>query len=298
MIKNILSQKSKQCFTGKARRRLINIATCGLILGFTVAVNSSSAMEEDRNDQRPTIVVTTTMLEAAVRDALGHSDKLRIIRLLPPGGCPGHFDLSPRALPLLRQARYIIRHDFQAALDRKIAHLGADDLESIAVKGHGSLLIPENYQRLVKTITKMLINHGLLPAPPPDTEIELPAEFLEKMLELETLAESHRREFSGRPVIASLQQKAFCEWLGYEVKGELARPENTTPGNLRELVGTEASIVIANLQSDSGTGRTVAGRKGKSLAIISNFPNAAGYGQGYFELFKANLRQLEAARDE
>lgn len=244
------------------------------------------------------VVVTTSMLESAVHDAAGPGHGIRVVRLIQPGGCPGHFDLSPRALPALRQARCIIRHDFQADLDRKIAHLGADGLDSVVVKADASLLIPNHYQGLVAAVRRILVAHGLSTSPDGAETDAVDEALTRQIAELEALAAEHRSRYGGRRVMASLHQKAFCEWLGYDVTGVLKRAENTTPADFRELMQSSADLVIANLQSDGTTGRSVAGRKGIPLAIISNFPGTDDAGQGFAELFKSNLRRIEAAWQE
>jgi zinc transport system substrate-binding protein len=233
-------------------------------------------------------VVTTSLLESAVRDAAGPAASLRIVRLLPPDSCPGHFDLSPRILPELRAAAAVVRHDYQGVLDEKIRQMGAGEIVPIPVKISGSLLIPAHYAEVVRQVSAAL--RGRLRGLPSEIRgVE------ERLKHLEEDLRGRPRPWEGRPALASHNQRLFAEWLGLKVTGILKRPDDVTPADLERLMSCEAEIVVANLQEGAQAALALAERRKIPAAVFSNFPASQGYGRTYEELLRENLRRLETA---
>jgi zinc transport system substrate-binding protein len=238
-----------------------------------------------RGDPSPTVVVTTSILESAVRDAAG---PVRIVRLLPPGSCPGHFDLSPRFLPELRAAVAVVRHDYQGVLDEKIRQMGAGEVVPVAVKTPGSLLIPANYTGIVRQVSAALGGRIRgLSADLPGVE--------ERMKRLERELRDRPRPWEGRAALSSHNQRLFAEWLGLKVTGTLKRADDTTPADLERLMSCEAEIIVANLQEGAQAALALGERRKIPAAVFSNFPGAEGFGQTYDDLLRENVRRLEAA---
>lgn len=235
------------------------------------------------------IVVTTSLLESAVRDAAGPGTPLRIVRLLPPGSCPGHFDLNPAALPDLRVAAVVVRHDYQDVLDEKIRRLGAVGATPVSIHTPGSLLIPRNYFEVVRQVAAALRGKrpGLTGEPAPAVTSRLE--------ELAREIRSRPRPWEGRPALASGRQKDFAEWLGLHVTGVLDRPDDVTPSGLERLMKCPAEVVVANLQEGTQAALSIAQRRRLPAAVFSNFPGAEGYGTTYDDLLRENFRKLEEA---
>ncbi len=241
---------------------------------------------------RPVVVVTTSMLECAVRDLLGPGSPVTIVRLVPPGSCPGHFDLSPGMLPTLRKAALILRHDYQAALDAKLRGLGIPEERIASIPSSQSFLIPWNYLRLLEQTARRL--EQLIP----DERDVLQRALQESRNRLNRLASwmrSRARDWQGAPVVAARFQAEFCRWLGFEVKAVFPRPEDMTPRELRKVLAAPAALVVGNLQSGGEAATALAERKGVPGAILSNFPDAPGYGKGYEGLLRANIERLAGA---
>lgn len=237
-----------------------------------------------------TVVATTSMLECVLTDVLGDRGAVRVYRLVPPGACPGHFDLSPRDLPLLREARMLVRHDFQQVLDQRIRQLTGGDLAIVSVSAEGSLLIPDNYLRMCRSVSS---------AAEERTGIARGRTGLERLTaRLAALSDAMRTQaepWRGTPVIASSMQEGFCRWLGLDVVGVLSRPEDLSPRELGVLSRLRPAFVVGNLQSDVAAATTLAQRLDVPCAILSNFPGAEGYGTSYDDLIAANLAQLAQA---
>lgn len=236
-----------------------------------------------------TVVVTTSILESAVRDAAGRGTPLNVVRLLPPGNCPGHFDLSPGALPDLSAASLVVRHDYQDVLEGKIRQLGAAGVAPVSVHTPGSLLIPRHYLEVIRKVAAALRGKrpGLTGDPPPSVAPRLE--------ELAREIQSRPRPWAGHPALASGRQKDFAEWLGLEVTAVLDRPDDVTPAGLGRLMQCPAEVVVANLQEGTEAALSIARRRGLPAAVFSNFPGAEGFGATYDDLLRENVRRLEEA---
>ena len=259
-----------------------------LLLLFTSLTETGIA----RAERQKTIVVTTSMLEHAVREIIPASAAIETIRLIPPASCPGHFDLSPRVVPVLRNAAIVVRHDYQAALEKKISNLGSGDIKTIALSTPGSLLIPGNYQQFAGEVASVF----MLEFPGYRDEFLTAAESIRKRTELMAEDIQKRSEaWSGHTVITAVIQKNFCEWLGFSIAGVIKRPENTSPRDLEKLLATNPAIIIANLQEGTQAAISLGEKLHVPVAILSNFPDVEGYGNGYSALIGANMERIEKA---
>lgn len=239
-----------------------------------------------------TLVVTTSILEQAVRELGSAAEGIEVVRLIPPGSCPGHFDLSPRSLPALRAATVIVRHEFQGILEEKLLAMGVADATVVVADAGGSLLIPEHYGRLVRRVGEIVAD--LLP----ERRERIDDAVTGVDARLSTLQDQCRRRsrpWRGAPVIAAFQQAEFTRWLGLDVEAVIGRPEDTSPRDLEALLGESPDLVVANLQEGLEAAETVADRLAVPLVVFSNFPGAEGYGLGYDDLVKSNLDRLDAA---
>lgn len=243
--------------------------------------------------KRPdSIVVTTTMLQEAAREVLGGLKEPEVVLLLPPGSCPGHFDLSPRSLPALRSARAVIQHDYQGVLEQKMEQIGAKGIAVVSIATPASLLVPDNYAALARGVAGILCEK--FPGQRDKIQGSL-AKIQGRAQALGLKVRERAARWKGVPVIASFNQKEFCEYLGLEVVGIVRRPEEVSPREFEELLGQKAAAVIANLQEGVQAAESLAKRKGIPLVVFSNFPDAEGYGKGYEGLMEANLAKLGEA---
>ncbi len=232
------------------------------------------------------------MLACAARELAPGDDRLRLVTMVPPGTCPGHFDLSPRLVPELRAAVAVVRHDFQAPLGAAVERLAGGDVAVVAVASEGGLTVPGHYLGLVRQLA------GELGRVLPERRPELEAALARVSLRLEGLeAEVRARPapWRGAPVIASAHQAELCSWLGLEVVAELGRAEDTTLRGLEGLLGERPAMVVGNLQEGPQAALSLGQRLGRPVAVLSNFPGAPGYGATFDELLRANLDRLDAA---
>lgn len=271
--------------------------TCWIPLVSLIVLFELTGCGEDKSAPSATdqqaLAVTTSMIECACRDVGG--DAFQIVRMLPPGGCPGHFDISPRMIDRLRDAALLFRFDFQGGLDDQLDRLVERGLTIVEIAPGGGLLCPESYVTICRQVCDALSKRW------PDR-----AEVFRKRLDrterrITKLAEQGRRHIAetglvGAKVLASEHQKAFCTWLGLDVvgtfpRGELARISEVLDSLTAAQTG-HVKLVVGNLQEGTRVSDTLADRLGVPTVVFSNFPTMAENQRAFDDLFWMNVGAL------
>jgi zinc transport system substrate-binding protein len=242
------------------------------------------------------VAVTTSYLECAVTDLARGG--VRVLRMLPPGGCPGHFDVTPGMIDKLRGSALLFRFDFQNPLDEKLTRLKDSGLTVIALSQCEGLCVPETYETGCQTICQALSRRW------PDSADAYNARMAEVRRRLERLREVSRHRvqqahLTGSKVLASEHQAAFCRWLGLEVVASLPRGEEARISQVLDSLHSahagHVKLVVANLQEGDRVARTFALRLGVPLVVFSNFPDMTGTQRTFDDLVRANVDALLAA---
>ena len=271
-----------------SRRLPAAILAAGLLAVQGCAGGDRSAPAGDR----PTVVVTTSMLAAAVRAIPALERDVSVTVLVPPGSCPGHFDLRPDQLTALGRAVAVLHPPYQAGLAGKLRAVPGHEGRVVEVPEEDSPLVPAGFLRLVRATA------GALEAARPGWSGDLVGSLGPVEARLGSLARELRRRarpLAGVPVVASRFQAPFCRWLGLEVVAELPRNGDTAPAVLEAALDPRVRLVVANLQEGTSGARAVAERLGVPVAELSAFPGASGYGDRYEDLLETNLDHLERA---
>jgi zinc transport system substrate-binding protein len=237
------------------------------------------------------IVVTTSMLESAAREVLPPEAGLKIVRLIPPASCPGHFDLTPGALRDIRNAVLVLRHDYQGGMEQKLNRINGG-ARVVAVSTPGSLLIPSNYLKVVEQVALVLTEQ--MPALKTELNSRMAAVRV-RIGDTERALRSEARDLRGIATIASANQKQFCEWLDLKVVSVFPRSEELLPGELASLVSTRAALVVGNLQEGDKVARSLGETLSLPVAIVSNFPAYDGSEPNYDQLLHDNVRRIKRA---
>jgi len=243
------------------------------------------------------IAVTSSYLACAVRDLCG--DQMNVLCLVPPGMCPGHFDISPSQLVQLRTCKMLLLFDFQEQVEQKLSRLKQEGLDTALVKKAGGLCVPENYLETCRQVC------GILSAKNPETaeqyrrRLELLKHRIES-LKKELLERVRRAGLSSAGAVASNHQTDFLSWLGLDTIATFIGSDIETVAGIERCInkaqGHNVRFVVANEQEGTGLAKAMAERLGAEAVVFSNFPdNQAGPG-GFDELLRANVKALlEAA---
>jgi ABC-type Zn uptake system ZnuABC Zn-binding protein ZnuA len=237
------------------------------------------------------VMVSTSILETAVKDLLPSESGIIVVLLLPPSTCPGHSDLAPSILPALKNATLVLRHDYQGFLDKRFDSLSLPASVRGAIPTPGSLLIPSNYGRFLEQTA------DLLESAIPEHRLAIRRNLKKRLQSLPALEIERDRRFKhrvGRAVLVSARQAEFCTSVGLQVVGRVP-DEQASPSVYSSLSKTKARLIVANLQEGTATATGLAKRLRLPIALLSNFPNAEGFPADYESFFRENLRRLDQA---
>ena len=215
----------------------------------------------------PTVGVTTSYLECAVRDLVG--DGVDVTCLASPGSCPGHFDASPGDLRGLAAASCLFRFDFQSGLDAKLDPLIRKGLRVYEIAAPEGMCVPDVYRSVCVSVAA-----GLSVAFPERCgEIEravvrVGRETRELGDELTEMVDS--AGLGGASVVASGHQAEFCRFLGLSVAATYSAGDEQSLADLKRVIDSAEAAgvraVVANLQE--GTARA------EALALASRMASS------------------------
>jgi len=246
-----------------------------MIVGASLAMPATvgCAKQDHPAVDKPSLAVTTSYIECAVNDLT--RGEFHIARLLPPGGCPGHFDLAPHAFDQLRHSELLFRFHFQEGLDQKLGRLVEGGLRVAPLHAPDGLSVPSTYEAVCAAACDALCDRW-----PKQTQ-DFRARLAEVRQRLNRLGDHARRRIKeadllGAKVLASGHQAAFCRWLGLNVVGTFAGDQVGKLSELADAVGTQEKgaprLIVANRQEGDRLARALADRLGGRCVVLSNFP--------------------------
>jgi zinc transport system substrate-binding protein len=244
----------------------------------------------------PRVAVTSSYLEAAVRDLLGADTP--VLRLSEPGSCPGHFDLRPSQAGALRGCVLLLRFDFQKGLDARLAGGAGRRSRVAAVRVPGGMAQPTSYAAACRQTAEALVAAGLLGRDRAGARL---AAITRRLAALAEEAQRAARAAGWRdtPVLASTHQRDFCAWLGLRVVGVFRGADTASIREIETAIrrGREAGArwVIANRPEGRRTADALAERLGARVVVFENFPTPGPAGLSFDALVRANLRALREA---
>ena len=243
-----------------------------------------------RQSEGLSVVVTTTLIETAMRDLVG--THIPIVRLMPPGSCPSHFDLDPGQVKHLSSAAFFIRHDFQAGLDAGVAKTGLETNRIVAIGSRPAFTIPSNYVAMCEELADRLVQAW------PDKTAGIQdrvAEVKRKAADAEKQFAVRAERLQGRKVLCARYQRDFCQWLGMNVVAVFQAGTDESASQLSRAVDMartgDAEAVIGNRQWGPRHLAAMAEASGLPGIMLSNFPDSGEAG-AYWRLFDANVNAL------
>ncbi len=246
-----------------------------IVAALLLVVVMASADPGDARHVR-TIVASDTILSGMAASLLPPG-KYKVEAILPPGQCPGHYDVKLSDIEKTKNAELVI------------AFRGMPFMETTAMRREALLLVdagdrnwmtPDSYVRGVSILAERLAER--FPADGKEIMQRKRETTRAVMAGAKALGERLRRAgLPGRAVIASSMQKEPLVWMGFRVAAEYGRPESLSAREVMRLVriGRErnALLVADNLQSGPDTGKGIAEALGTPHVVLSNFPSEKGY---------------------
>lgn len=226
-----------------------------------------------RQSTRLRVVATTSMLSTVIQDVGGYNVKCDV--LVPPGSCPGHYDIRPGDIVGILNGGALFWHGYESFIPALLNSLGKKNLKVCKVDVSGDWLIPSVYIHAGRVVERMLSNIDPIHAKQYSRNFDA-LEIQTQQTGEEVLNEIHSTDAKNIRLLCSNQQAPLLTWMGFDVVGVYGRAEHFTPENLHRLLTiakrNRVSLVVDNLQSGPDSGLQLAHDVGAVHVTLSNFP--------------------------
>ena len=231
--------------------------------------------------------------------------KLITRTLIPPGVCPGHYDVKPSEIEALAHSKAVFIHNYQQNYENIAGAIEAaenPDLIITVLNVTGNWMVPAVQAEAVSKIAQAL---GEID--PENAEYyagnatERAQVILDKGEEVkERLLQAG---VAGVTVICATMQEGFVRWAGFDIVATYGRPEELSPGDVEQLIdeAREAGValIIDNLQSGTATLGAAIEQDIEAIPVtISNFPGGLEKTETWEKAIDKNVDLLLAALDE
>ncbi|HPK00494.1 MAG TPA: zinc ABC transporter substrate-binding protein [Candidatus Hydrogenedentes bacterium] len=247
------------------------------------------------------VVAGTALLQCAVQDA-GAAGAAPSV-LVPPGSCPGHYDMRPSDVARVAHCDALFLHPWQElmpSVTRLIEASGIASEKVVVIPVPGNWMLPDVYAQALEAVSSALTTRGLASGRARD-HIE------RRCAEVRALGDALRDQLIAAgapetPVICQEMIAPVVEWAGFPVAGIFARSEDLSVSGVQALVqrskGEAVALVIDNLQSgDEKMGAALAAELGTQCVVISNFPGGLPETDTWDQAVAENVeRMLNALR--
>lgn len=231
--------------------------------------------------------------------------KLKTYTLIPPGMCPGHYDVKPSDVKTLANSRVFIIHNWQQNMKNITGLVEAADNPDLVIKVIDVPDMPMVPQIQAETTDKIARALGEIDPENSAYYQEKAAERTQAILAKgeEVKDKLQDANVSGVKVLCVEYQAGFAEWAGFDVVAIYGRPGDLSVAEVEELIveAKEAGValVIDNLQSGAtATGAAMAQDIGAVQVTISNFPGGFENTETWEKAIDKNVDLLLEALNE
>jgi zinc transport system substrate-binding protein len=222
------------------------------------------------------IATSDTLLTGMITSLLP-PDRYFIEAILPPGQCPGHFDVKLSDIEKMKKAVLNVSFRGMSFMDKA----GLENGSQLIVDAAGlNWMAPDSYVYGLGLLAEELSRRF----PEDKMEIMRRKEETIRIVKVEgnsLIKNIKRAGVFGRPIIASSMQKEPLEWMGFRVVGEYGRQEAMSSREVVRIleVGKDlnAIMVVDNLQSGPDAGKGIAETLRVPHVVLTNFPSEKGY---------------------
>jgi zinc transport system substrate-binding protein len=204
-------------------------------------------------------------------------NRYSIEAILPPGQCPGHYDVKLSDIEKMKRADLIVSFKGMPFMGKT----GFDGRAKLLVDAGGrNWMAPDSYIYGLHVLADGLSKHF------PEDKNEIIRRKEEAIRKAKAGANSLIAKIKGaalfgRAIIASSMQKEVLEWMGFRVVGEYGRPEAMSTREVVRLskIGRDQHVILVvdNLQSGPDAGKGIAETLRVPHVVLTNFPSEKGY---------------------
>jgi zinc transport system substrate-binding protein len=249
------------------------------------------------------IVAGSSLISNVIHDVA--DGKVETSTLIPPGVCPGLYDLKPGDIEALANSTALFIHDYQQYFQNiKGAIAAAENPNFIimAINVTGNWMVPAVQAEAVGKIAQAL---GEID---PENAAYYQKRAAERAQAILAKGEEVRNRLQdagvdGVKVICADMQEGFVEWAGFDVVATFGRPEDLSPADVAQLITKAnqagAALIIDNLQSSSTTLGAALEPDIEAIPVtISNFPGGLANTETWDKAIDKNVDLLLGALHE
>jgi zinc transport system substrate-binding protein len=278
-------------------KKLVPVIIAVLILANLFTLSSCT------QQQSADIMAGTSLIANIIQDVA--DDKLETRTLIPPGTCPGHYDVKPSDIEALANSKALFIHNYQENFENITGLIEAAENPDLIVKVlniTGNWMVPTVQAEAVDKIAQAL---GEID---PENAAYYEGEAAEREQAILDYGDQVKQTLEdagvdGVKVICADMQAGFVGWAGFNITAIYGRPEELSPADVEQLVidAKEAGValVIDNLQSGAtATSETMAQDIGAIQVTISNFPGGLENTKTWEKTIDKNVDLLLEALNE
>lgn len=257
------------------RKIALFLAIASIIL-VCVSTGFSDNVQKKKVKTMQSIVTSDTILSGMVASLLS-PQRYSVEAILPPGQCPGHYDVKLSDVEKMKKADLNVSFRGMGFINKAVQDKGT---QLFVDAGERNWMAPNSYiyglGMLANEISKRFPEDKkaiMIREKDAIRDVRVEANLLVKKVK--------RAGISGKPVIASAMQKEPLEWMGFRVVAEYGMPEAMSAREFVRLakIGKDQNVimVVDNLQSGPDTGKGIAETLGVPHVVLTNFPSEKGY---------------------
>jgi zinc transport system substrate-binding protein len=249
------------------------------------------------------IMAGSSLIANAINDVA--DGKLATDTLIPPGTCPGHYDVKPSEIEALNNSKAFFIHDYQQNFQNVIGAIQAADNPDLIVtvlNVTGNWMVPSVQAEAVDKVAQALEQID------PENAVYYQQRAAAREQAILAYGDNVTNRLQqggveGVKVICADMQAGFVSWAGFDIVDTFGRPEDLTPAQMADLIDEAqqagVALIIDNLQSGSTTLGAALGQDIEAVPVtISNFPGGLENTETWEKAIDKNVDLLLAALNE
>jgi zinc transport system substrate-binding protein len=277
-------------------KKLVPGILAALLLAILFTLSSCTQQSVD-------IMAGSSLIANIIQDVAG--DKVETRTLIPPGTCPGHYDVKPSDIVALANSKALIIHNYQENFENITGLIEAaenPDLTVTVINVTGNWMVPAVQAEAVDKIAQAL---GEID---PENAAYYEGKAAERAQAILAKGEDVESELQGAgvegvKVLCAEMQQGFVNWAGFDIVATYGRPEDLSPTDVNQLI-TDAieagvALIIDNLQSGTATLGAAIEQDVEAIPVtISNFPGGFENTETWEKAIDKNVDLLLEALNE
>jgi zinc transport system substrate-binding protein len=278
-----------------------------ILLGVLIAAlvgTLGAVLALSQHAQPSTDIMTGSSFITSIIQDLTDS-KLKTRTIIPPGVCPGDYDVKPGDIQALADSKALLIHNYQQNYGNIAGAVEAADNADLVItvlNVTGNWMVPAVQAEGVGKIAEAL---GEIY---PENAAYYQGNATERIQAILAYGEQVRNRLLGAgvqgvKVICAAMQEGFVRWVGLNVVATYGRPEELSPGDVQRLIAQAedagVALVIDNLQSGSTTLGATLQQDIEAIPVTqSNFPGGLENTETWEKAIDKNVALLLAALNE